>query len=181
MISVKEAEEVHKTLIENFGGSHGISDDRESLLTDRIVRHQIVGAIVPDPADRIVRHKAVDVDRMGALQSDGVEFLVLKRHILVGAGLIPLDLVILLDWSPRLSIDIAALDAISGGPVQHVEADSFTFSDRRHHGHRTGHQGKLQIALPEGMWRHGDVILCDHGVNPRHREAFPSVVSRVVV
>ena len=57
---------------DRVGRRHGVADDREGLLADRIVRHQIVRPVVPDPADRIARHEHVDVDGAGALQSDRV-------------------------------------------------------------------------------------------------------------
>src|SRR3546814_198341 len=52
------------------------------------------------------------------------------------------------------AVDITAHDAIAGGAIDGVEADLRRFRRGRHHRHRTGDEGELQIALPEGALRH---------------------------
>src|SRR3546814_4786335 len=65
------------------------------------------------------------------------------------------------DWSSDVcssdlghAVDITAHDAIAGGAIDGVEADLRRFRRGRHHRHRTGDEGELQIALPEGALRH---------------------------
>src|SRR3546814_16232539 len=52
------------------------------------------------------------------------------------------------------AVDITAHDAIAGGAIDGVEADLRRFRRGRHHRHRTGDEGELQIALPEDALRH---------------------------
>ena len=58
-----------------------------------------------------------------------LDLLVFQRDVLVGAGLVALDLLVLLDGLAGLGIDIAALDPVAGGPVQGVEANLLAFGD----------------------------------------------------
>src|SRR5438045_2748586 len=78
--------------------------------------------VVPDPADRIGRHEAVDVNRASAFEGDSIEFLVLEHYVLAILALIAFDLVFVIDRLAGLGVDIAGMDAVAGRAVERVEA-----------------------------------------------------------
>ena len=95
------------------------------------------------------RHEHVDIDGAGAFQAHRLDLVVLEHDILVFAALIALDLVILVHRLAADGVDILAQHAVAGFPVEGVKADLLIVGGRRHHRHRAGHEGKLQIAFPE--------------------------------
>ena len=79
--------------------------------------------VVPDPADRIRRHEAVDVNRAGAFERDSIEFLILEHYVLAVLALIAFDLVFVIDRLAGLGVDIAGMgNAVARRAVERVEA-----------------------------------------------------------
>ena len=102
---------------------HGVPDDREGLLGDLVVRRDVVRRFEVAHIDLLARNEALDVDRMGALDADGFEFLVLDDDVGALPDLVSLDLLVVLDRLAGLRIDELAFDAVSGLPVEGMEAD----------------------------------------------------------
>ena len=57
--------------------AHRVADDGERLLSDLVVRRDIVRRFEVSLVHLFARHEALDVDRVGALDPDGFEFLIL--------------------------------------------------------------------------------------------------------
>jgi hypothetical protein len=70
---------------------------REGFLAHFIVRDQVMRRVIPDPADRIGRHKTVDVDSAGAFERDRLKFFVLEYDVLAIVAFIAFYLVFLID------------------------------------------------------------------------------------
>ena len=61
--------------------AHRVADDRERLEGDLVLRNQIVRAVDIALIDFGLRHKAIDVDRVAALDRDRVELFVLDAKV----------------------------------------------------------------------------------------------------
>lgn len=58
---------------DNLIGSHGVADNRESLVSDSAVRHQIVWLLKIDPFDSVGWDELLDVDRLHGIEGDGIQ------------------------------------------------------------------------------------------------------------
>jgi hypothetical protein len=85
--------------------THGVADDRKRLLGDRLVGGDIIRCVEEALVDLEARHEAVDFDRMGALDLDGFEFLVLDHEVLPLGDLVAAALVFRVDRLAGLLID----------------------------------------------------------------------------
>jgi hypothetical protein len=73
--------------------AHGLTNNRKGLLSDRLARGDVIGGVEEALIDLRARHEAVDLDRMGARDLDGVELLIgddeiLALRHLVAAGFV---------------------------------------------------------------------------------------------
>src|SRR5689334_20345098 len=114
-----------------------------------------MGRIVPDPADRIGWHKAVDVDRASAFERYRIELLVLEHDVLAVLALVPFYLVVVIYRLAGLGVDILGVDAIAGRTVERVEAHLLRVGGGGQHRHRTGDERQPQITSPGRPRRHG--------------------------
>ena len=88
--------------------AHGVADDGEGLLSDLVVRCDVVGRFEIALVDLLARHEALDVDRVRALDPDRFELLVLDENVGALPDLVALDLVLVLDRLAGLGIDDTA-------------------------------------------------------------------------
>jgi hypothetical protein len=80
-----------------------------------------VWPVEPDPTNVLPGNEALDVDRARALEPHGLELLVLEDHEAVVLDLVALGLIVLGDRFAGLGVDILALDAVAGFPVDRME------------------------------------------------------------
>src|SRR5204862_2025903 len=66
----------------------GLPDDREGLLGVRLIGSDVIGSSEEPLVDLLPRHEAVDLDDMGALDLDPLEFLVLDHEVLAFGDLV---------------------------------------------------------------------------------------------
>ena len=72
---------------------HGVADDGEGLLAALAVRHDVIGPLVVALVDLLLGHELVDVDRVRALELDGVDLLGLDLDVLALGELVAAALV----------------------------------------------------------------------------------------
>ena len=120
------------------GRHHRLADHREGLLADLVSRLQEVRPVEPDPAHVIAGDEPVDVDRPRALEAHRLELLLFEDHEAIVLDLLPLGLIVLGDGLAGLGVDILALDAVAGLPVDRVETQRLAGGPRRLHRHRAG-------------------------------------------
>jgi hypothetical protein len=77
------------------GSLHRLANDREGLLADLGIGHEVMRGVVPDPADRRPGREGLDIDRPGAFQRDGIEFVIVQHDVFVIALGIAFDLVVI--------------------------------------------------------------------------------------
>ena len=104
--------------------AHRLADHREGFLRHLVLRHDVERLVEIDAVDLRHRHEFLDVDGVGALQRDVVEFVVLEQHVLALLDLVALDAILLLDRLAGLGIDDVVADAVAGLAVDDVEADA---------------------------------------------------------
>ena len=122
---------------------HGVSNHREGLLADRIIRRQIIGGVEPDPFNGIAWSEHIDIDGLRAVERDVLKLVILEEDVVVFASLIALRLVVFLDLLAGDGIHIPADDAVVGLAVERVKSDFFVFRGCRHHLHGTGDEREL--------------------------------------
>jgi hypothetical protein len=133
--------------------AHGIADDRERLERDLVLRNQIIGAIDIALVDLGLRHEAVDVDRMAALDRHGVELFVLDGQVDAFIDLVAAPFIVRLDRVARSFVDQLLTKAIAGFLVDLPEGDPVARRGRRVKRDRARDEGKLEITLPVGTRR----------------------------
>src|SRR4029077_3448479 len=104
--------------------AHGVADDRKRLQRNLVLRNQIIGAVDVALVDLGFRHKAIDVDRVTALDRDGVELFVLDLQVDALIDFVTPPLIVGIDWVARPLIDQLLTKAIAGFLVDLPEGDS---------------------------------------------------------
>src|SRR5690606_31477021 len=102
---------------------HGFADDAEGFLAHLVIRHKIIGLVVPYPLDRICGHELLYVDRARAFEADSFQLLILEGHIVAFGRLIALYLVLFAKRLAGFGIHIAASDAMARCTIDGMEAD----------------------------------------------------------
>ena len=73
---------------------HGIADNGERLLAGLAVRHDVIGAVEVALVDLIDGHELVDVERVRALDLDGLDLLGLDLDVLALGDFVAATLVL---------------------------------------------------------------------------------------
>ena len=133
----------------------GLADDREGVVADLAVRHQVVGADQIPRVDLAAVDELVDLDGPRRFQRDVLEFLLRHLDEGVGVDLVALDDVLVGDLLAGVGVHLGVLDAVAGLPVELVEGDLFGFRRGRIERYGTGDEGKAQEAFPVGAGGHG--------------------------
>ena len=94
--------------------AHRVADHRERLERDLVLGDQIIGAVDKALVDLGFRHETVDVDRMAALDRDGVELFVLDLQVDALVDFVAPALVIGVDRVARRFVDQLLAQAIAG-------------------------------------------------------------------
>ena len=111
--------------------ANGLADDRERLLTDFAVRHDVIGVAQIKLVDLATRHEFLDVDDPLAFDRDRLEFLRLDLDIFAFGDLVALDDVGVIDFVAGVGVDLFVANAVAGFFVDLVEADFFPLGRRR--------------------------------------------------
>src|SRR5260370_19970164 len=130
--------------------AHGLTNDRKGLLPDRLAGHDVIRSVEEALVDLGARHKAVDLDGMGALDLDRFELRILHDEVLALGDLVAAAFVFRGDRLAGLFIDELLAQAIAGGLVDLPKCDALGGRARRMQRNRTGDQGELEIAFPVG-------------------------------
>src|SRR5262245_8450969 len=110
----------------------------------------IIRAIEEALVDRGVRHNAVDLDGVGALDLDRFELRILNDEVLALGHLVAAAFVRGGDRLAGLFIDELLAQAIAGGLVDLSEGDALGTRAGRMERNRTGDQSQFEIAFPVG-------------------------------
>src|SRR5690606_8084556 len=100
-----------------LGRGHRLADDGIGLLGHLVVRHQVVGLVVPVPLDRIGGNELGDVDGAGAFQTDRLELLVLDHDVAAFLDLVTADLLLVRNGLAGFGVDVATAHAVAGFSV----------------------------------------------------------------
>src|SRR5262245_49005052 len=130
--------------------AHGFANHRKGLLPDRLAGHDIIRAIEEALIDRGVRHKAVDLDGVGALDLDRFELRILNDEVLALGHLVAAAFVLGGARLAGLFIDELLAQAIAGGLVDLPQRDALGTRAGRMQRNRTGDQSQFEIAFPVG-------------------------------
>jgi hypothetical protein len=106
--------------------AHRVADNRERLEGDLVLRNQIVRAVDVALVDFGLRQKAIDVDRMAALDRDGVEFFVLDAQVDALLDLVAPSLIARIDRLARFLVDQLLTKAIACLLVDLPKGDALT-------------------------------------------------------
>src|SRR5213078_1073669 len=120
----------------------------KGLLPDRLVGHDVIRSVEEALVDLGPRHKAVDLDGVGAFDLDRFELGILDDEVLAFGDLVAAAFVFGGDRLAGLFIDELLSQAIAGGLVDLPERDALGGRARRMQRNRTGDQGELEIAFP---------------------------------
>ena len=135
----------------------GLADHREGVMADLAVGHEIIGADQITVVDVGLRHELVDLDRVGRVQRDVVEFVLGDLDVGVGVDLVALDDVLVGDFLAGVGVDLGILDAVAGLAVDLVERDLLGVGGGRIQRDRAGHERQPQKAFPVGAGGHGEL------------------------
>jgi hypothetical protein len=108
----------------------------------------VIGGIEEALVDLRARHKAVDLDRVSALDLDGVELLIRDDEVVAVGDLVATTSVLRRDRHAGVLIDQLLTQAIAGGLVDLPERDALSRRTRRMERNRTGDQSQFEIAFP---------------------------------
>src|SRR5262245_23323441 len=135
---------------------HGVANNRESLFAHLLAgRREIVRLLQIALIDFVLRHEAVDVDRVRALDLDCLELILFDLDILALAELVAASLVVPVNDLAGLLVDHLLAQAIACAFVDLVEMRLLGLRGRRIEQDRAGDEGKPEIASPIGARRHG--------------------------
>src|SRR5229473_2236153 len=121
--------------------AHGLANDRKGLLPDRLAGHDVIRRVEEALVDLGPRHKAVDLDGVGALDLDRFELRILDDEVLALGDLVAAAFVLGGDRRAGLLIDELLAQPIAGGLVDLPKRDALGTRARRMEGNRTGDQG----------------------------------------
>src|SRR3954465_6947671 len=102
-----------------------VTDHRERLLPNLVGRREIIGRREITVVDLLARHKALDVDRMRALDLDLGELVILDFDVLTFGELVAAPDVVLLNRITGDGINVLLLESVPGLFVDAVERDTF--------------------------------------------------------
>jgi hypothetical protein len=139
----------------------GLVDHGGGVVPDLAVRTQIIGADDVARVDLVALHEFVDLDGAGGFQRDVLELFLRDLDVGVGVDLEALHDVFAGHLLAGLGIDAGVLDAVTGIPVDLVEADLFGIGRGRIKRDRTGDEGKAKKAFPvgSGPWTRAPVTI----------------------
>src|SRR5215216_6941174 len=129
----------------------------KGLLSDRLAGRDVIRGVEETLVDLRARHKAVDLDRVGALNLDRFQLGIIDNEELALGDLVAAAFIFGGDRGAGLFIDQLLAQAIAGGLVDLSECDALGGRARRMQCNRTGDQGKLEIAFPVGT--HNQLLL----------------------
>ena len=137
--------------------AHCVSDDRERLEGDLVFGDQVIRAVDIALIDLGFGNEAIDVDRMAALDCDGVKFFILDLQVDALLDLVAAPLVFGLDRLAALFIDKLLTKAMACLLIDLPEGDALAGGRCGVERYRTRDEGKLEIALPKWTrWGHGN-------------------------
>jgi hypothetical protein len=116
---------------------HGVADHGECVDAGLSVGCDVVRVIDVALVDFILRHEAVDVDGMGAFDSNGFQFVVFDLDIFALFQLITTALPIAFDDVAGLGVDHLLLQPVAGPLVDQVKAGFVDLGRGRIKQHRT--------------------------------------------
>jgi hypothetical protein len=116
----------------------------------------VVGAFEIAFVDLGAGYEMVDLNRLGALYGDRVEFLIFNQDEGVLRDLIAATLILGFDRLPRYVVNKLLAEAVAGRLVDLAERHPLARCRRGVEGDGTGNERELQIALPIGPGRGHD-------------------------
>src|SRR5262249_33984891 len=128
--------------------AHGLANDREGLVSDRLTGRHVIGGVEEAPVDLPARHKAVDLDGVGAFDLDRIQLGIIHDEVLALGDLIAAAFIFGGDRFAGLLIDELLAQAIAGRLADLPECDALGGRARRMQRNRTGDQGKFEVAFP---------------------------------
>jgi hypothetical protein len=134
--------------------AHSLADDRKGLLAHLAVGPEVIGRVEEGLVDLAARHEGFDIDRVRALDGDGVDLVLFDQNVFVLGDLVALDLIGGVDLLVGVGIDEAAPQAVAGLAVQEIEGDALLAGRRRVKLDGAGDEGELEKPLPVRAWRH---------------------------
>ena len=128
--------------------ANGLTNDRERLLTDFAIGHDVIGIAQIKLVDFLTRHEFVDVDHALAFDGDRFELFRFKLDIFAFCHFIAFDDVGVVHLVAAFGVDLLVADTISSLFVDLMEADLFPLGGRRKQCNGAGNERQLQIAFP---------------------------------
>src|SRR5215813_13497857 len=160
--------------------AHGLADDRECLVSDLVVGHEIIGLVEIELVHLLALDKGLDLDRVGAFERDFVELLLLQQDVAVAVDLIAFDAVFLRHLRSGVGVDHVVANPIAGFAVDDVETDAIARGRRREQGDATGYEREFEVALPIRTWCH-DATRSPRGYRAKRRserQVPPSIAEK---
>src|SRR5262249_18860019 len=144
----------HPTERDHVQLCNGVADDGESLLTNLVIRGNVVRRVDVTLIDLISGNELVDIDGARALDLNGLYFLILNDHVLALGYFIAAHRVVPRDDLASFGIDILLFQSIARLPVDPIE--TYFFAQRRGRIERNWarDQRKPKVALPVRTRRH---------------------------
>jgi len=128
--------------------THCFPDDRKGVLPNRFVGRDIIRSVEKALVDLAAGYQTVDLDRMGALDLDRVQFRVLDHEVVAFADLVAAALVLGSHRLAGLLIDELLAKPIAGGLVDLPESNALHARARRMQRDRARDQCQFEIAFP---------------------------------
>ena len=105
--------------------AHCLADDREGLVSNRLVGGDVIGRIEKALIDFRAWHKAINVDRVGALDLDRLQLLIFDEEELAFADLVAPGLIGAVDRFAGLLIDKLLAQPVAGLAVDLAKRNPF--------------------------------------------------------
>src|SRR4051812_41639951 len=115
---------------------------------------RVIGLVDVDVVDLGAGHEGLDVDRVRALDGDGLDLLVLDDDVVAFADLVTLDLIGGFHDLAGIAIDELPAQAVAGLAVEQMERDALFGGRRREQLNGAGHEREFQVTLPVRAGRH---------------------------
>jgi hypothetical protein len=146
------------------------ANDREGVLPNLAVGSDVVGGVYIAVVDLTARHELIDFNGPAAFDLHGIDLLVFDDEVLALRYLVATGRVLSRDDVTGFGIDVLLLQAVSGLPVDPIEAHLFAQRRRRIEGDGTRHQRQPKVALP--IRTRGHAILLNN--------IFPEVIPAIL-
>ena len=104
---------------------HRLADHPEGLSGELAIRIDVIGGIEVDRIDFVALDKALEVDDLRRFDLQGLQFIVVDRHIAAALVLVPLDDLVAVDDLAGLRVDELLLHAVAGLAVELIKPDAF--------------------------------------------------------